>query len=44
MTDKEDNMKEKIKDVAVGFMIFAVALIMSSIDSLLDMTMDYFMH
>ena len=37
-------MKEKIKDVAVGFMMFTVALIMSSIDSLLDMALDHFMR
>lgn len=44
MTDKQDNMKEKIKHVAVGLLIFTFAVIVSSIDSLLDMAMDYFMH
>lgn len=37
-------MKEKIKDVAVGLLIFVFAVIVSSIDSILDMAMDYFMH
>lgn len=37
-------MKEKIKDVTVGLLIFAFAVIVSSIDSILDMAMDYFMH
>jgi hypothetical protein len=41
---KENTMKEKIKDVAVGLLIFTVALVMSSIDSILDMALDYFMH
>lgn len=37
-------MKEKIKHAAVGLLIVTVALIMSSIDSLLDMALDYFIH
>ena len=37
-------MKEKLKHVAVGLLIFMVVLIISSIDSLLDMALDHFMH
>jgi|694.fasta_scaffold130560_6 hypothetical protein len=37
-------MKEKLKHVAVGLLIFIFALIISSIDSLLDMALDHFMH
>lgn len=37
-------MKEKIKHAAVGFLIVTVALIMSSIDSILDMALEHFMH
>ena len=37
-------MKEKIKDVAVGLLIFIFAVIVSSIDSILDMALDHFIH